>query len=156
MRTTNLFLGRGFTLLEALLAAAIVAVLALVALPAYSDYVERTRVAQAVTDLRALESQIKAFHLDNRDYPNDLAVIGAAGKLDPWRRPYRYLVFRTVSDIGQARKDKNLVPINSEFDLYSAGKDGDSQPPLVAKPSRDDVVRANDGAFTGLASDYAQ
>jgi general secretion pathway protein G len=65
-------------------------------------------------------------------------------------------VFRTPSDTGKARKDKNLVPINSEFDLYSAGRDGDTLPPLVAKPSRDDVVRANDGRFVGLASTYAQ
>jgi general secretion pathway protein G len=27
-------------------------------------------------------------------------------------------------------------------------------PPLTAKVSRDDIVRANDGAFVGLASEY--
>jgi general secretion pathway protein G len=52
------------------------------------------------------------------------------------------------------RKDKNLVPINSEYDLYSVGPDGDSVPPLTAQPSRDDIVMANDGKFIGLASDY--
>lgn len=147
---------RGFALSELLLVAAMLAVLALLALPAYSNYVERARVSQAVTDLMALEGQIKSYHLDNRDYPDTLSVVGAGGKLDPWGRPYRYLVFRTPSDTGKARKDKNLVPINSEFDLYSAGRDGDTLPPLVAKPSRDDVVRANDGRFVGLASTYAQ
>jgi general secretion pathway protein G len=34
------------------------------------------------------------------------------------------------------------------------GKDGQSSSPLTAKPSRDDIVRANDGRFVGLASDY--
>jgi general secretion pathway protein G len=52
------------------------------------------------------------------------------------------------------RKDRNLVPINSEFDLYSKGKDGDSRPPLPAKPSRDDVLIARDGAYVGLAKDF--
>jgi len=34
------------------------------------------------------------------------------------------------------------------------GKDGASVPPLTAKASRDDIIRANDGRFIGLASDY--
>jgi len=146
----------GFTLVEVLLAVAIVAVLTFVAAPSYSSYVERTRVNQAIIDIVAISAQIKAFELDNRDVPDNLSQIGAAGKLDPWGRPYVYLAFRQPKDKGKARKDKNLVPINSDFDLYSVGKDGDSSAPLTAKPSRDDVVRANDGAFVGLASDYTQ
>jgi len=55
---------------------------------------------------------------------------------------------------GQARKDRNLVPINSDFDLYSVGRDGQSAPALTAKVSQDDVVRANNGGFVGLARDY--
>ena len=45
-------------------------------------------------------------------------------------------------------------PKNSDFDLYSMGKDGASVGPLTAKASRDDVVRASDGRFVGLASDF--
>jgi general secretion pathway protein G len=147
---------RGFSLSELLLACAIVAVLALIALPAYSDYVERGRVSKAVADILAIEAQLKSYHLHNHDYPDNLSIIGASTQRDPWGRPYSYLVFRTPADKGKARKDKNLVPINSEFDLYSSGKDGESTPPLTARRSRDDVVRANDGRFVGLASTYAQ
>jgi general secretion pathway protein G len=46
------------------------------------------------------------------------------------------------------------VPINSDFDLYSVGRDGQSAPALTARVSHDDVVRANDGGFIGLAIDY--
>jgi general secretion pathway protein G len=46
------------------------------------------------------------------------------------------------------------VPINTTYDLYSKGKDGDSSPPLTARASQDDVVRANDGGFIGLGSRY--
>jgi general secretion pathway protein G len=52
------------------------------------------------------------------------------------------------------RRDKNLVPINTDFDLYSVGKDGVTVSPLTAAQSRDDVVRANDGTFIGLGEDY--
>ncbi|MFQ5988854.1 MAG: hypothetical protein ACE5K9_02950 [Candidatus Methylomirabilales bacterium] len=52
------------------------------------------------------------------------------------------------------RKDQFLVPLNSDYDLYSKGKDGQSQPPLTAQARRDDIVRANDGGFVGLAPEY--
>ncbi len=48
------------------------------------------------------------------------------------------------------------MPINSQFDLYSRGRDGASQPPLTAGPSLDDVVLANDGGFVGLAAEYVK
>ena len=49
------------------------------------------------------------------------------------------------------RKDRFLVPINSDYDLYSMGRDGDTKTPLTAKASHDDVIRCNDGEFVGLA-----
>jgi len=58
------------------------------------------------------------------------------------------------SYIGQARKDHFLVPLNSDYDLYSVGKDGESRAPLSAPQSADDVIRANDGAYIGLAANY--
>jgi general secretion pathway protein G len=53
---------------------------------------------------------------------------------------------------GQARKDRFLVPLNDDYDLYSMGKDGTSSPPLTAKVSQDDIIRANNGSYVGLAS----
>jgi general secretion pathway protein G len=52
------------------------------------------------------------------------------------------------------RKDRNLHPLNSEFDLYSIGKDGRSMSALTAQISQDDVIWARDGNFVGLAADY--
>lgn len=143
----------GFTLLELLVAVAILAMLAAIAVPAYLDYVERARVNQAITDIRTLNVLVRKYEDDHHTVPPGLGAIGAAGKLDPWGRPYVYLKLGP-STAGQARKNKNLVPINSEFDLYSAGKNGASQPPLTAKRSLDDVVLANDGGFVGLAAEY--
>lgn len=56
--------------------------------------------------------------------------------------------------IAKARKDRFLVPINSDYDLYSVGPDGQSRPPLNAAASRDDIIRAADGAFYGLAEKF--
>jgi general secretion pathway protein G len=46
------------------------------------------------------------------------------------------------------------VPINSDFDFYSMGKDGRTTAPLTAAQSQDDVIRASDGGFIGLGKDY--
>lgn len=146
----------GFTLVELLIALAIAAVLAAIALPAYSSYVERARVNQAIADIRMLNVMLRKYEDDHRDVPGGLAAIGAAGRLDPWGRPYVYLKLEGKSTMALSRKNKNLVPINSDFDLYSQGKDGASLPPLTAKRSLDDIVLANDGGFAGLASDYVQ
>jgi len=56
--------------------------------------------------------------------------------------------------IAKARKDRFLVPINSDYDLYSMGSDGESKPALQNPVSRDDVIRASDGAYIGLAERY--
>ena len=55
---------------------------------------------------------------------------------------------------GMARKDRFLVPINSTYDLYSMGADGKSVLPLTATYSHDDIIRANDGTYIGLAELY--
>ena len=90
--------------------------------------------------------------------PDSLDDIGWGNRLDPWGSPYQYLKFKRNKQgkviPGQARKDRFLVPLNSAYDLYSMGADGDSKGPLTAKASRDDVLRAGDGAFVGLASDF--
>ena len=45
-----------------------------------------------------------------------------------------------------------MVPINEFFDLYSMGADGKSVSPLTAQASHDDIIRAYDGQYVGIAS----
>lgn len=56
--------------------------------------------------------------------------------------------------IAMARKDKFLVPINSDYDLYSMGPDGETHPSLNVKGGKDDVIRAANGSFYGLAEKF--
>lgn len=145
--------GRAFTTIEILVALGLFGVVVALALPAYGAYKERVRTAQAVQDILGMQAKITLYIADNRTPPPDLAAVGLGRALDPWGRAYRYYNIET-GKIGKARKNHNLVPINSDYDLYSSGPDGNSVGPLTAKPSRDDIVRANNGAFVGRASDY--
>jgi len=144
---------RGLTLIELLTILAIIGILATIASLVYANFTEQARIARAVADISILSSEISTFESMNERLPNDLAEIGRSTLLDPWGRPYEYLNF-AIGPSGQRRKDHALVPINTDYDLYSKGKDGGSQPPLTASASRDDVVRANDGQYIGLASGY--
>ena len=144
---------RGLTLVELVLIVAIIGVLATLALTTYGGYRDRLKIDQAVSDVMVISLSVTEFKSENNRLPIDLAEIGQSAALDPWGNPYQYVNHATASK-GQFRKDKNIVPINSDFDLYSNGKDGASEAPLTAKQSRDDIIRANDGAFIGLASAY--
>ena len=144
----------GLTLVELLLAMAIFALLVQIGYTSYQSYLDRTKVAQAKADIRAIETAIADYEIDNQVLPDDLSQIGMGNLLDPWGNPYQYLNIATTKGKGKVRKDHALVPINSDYDLYSKGKDGKSVSPLTAKPSRDDVVRGRNGQFVGLASDF--
>ncbi len=144
----------GFTLLELVFVVAIIAILTAIAIPSHRSYLDKADVLKAVGEIRELEGQIDTFRAEFGAYPNGLADVGEAGRLDPWGSPYEYLNLANAGTQGKARKDKSLVPINSTYDLYSKGADGQSKGPLTAKVSHDDIIRANDGAFVGLGSDY--
>ena len=159
MNTVNLrkhkriHLVSGFTLVELLIAMAIIGVLAAIAIPAYQDYKEKARVYQAVTEISTMASKIGQHWQDARSYPDSLADIGLGAKLDPWGYPYRYLNLDKKGN-GGARRDKNLNPLNTDFDLYSVGKDAKTKLPISQKDSLDDVIRVYDGKFVNLASEF--
>ena len=139
-----------FTLIELILVVAIIGVLASLGVPQFQQAVEDARVARAIGDIEAIQAEL--ISLDS--LPTSLAAINRDSYKDPWDRPYVYLNLQGANGNGGARKDHFLVPLNTDFDLYSLGKDGKSAGPLSAKVSADDVIRANNGGYVGLASRY--
>jgi general secretion pathway protein G len=144
----------GFTLIELLIIFALIGIIAAIAVPNLVQVFEKARLKRAALDIQMIELDLSDYTRTYDELPDSLADLHEQLPLDPWGRPYRYLVFRGPGWRSQARKDRFLVPINSEYDLYSVGKDGESKPPLQNKVSRDDFIRANDGAYLGLGRDY--
>ncbi len=145
---------KGMTLLELVIVIAIIGILAAISVPYYYSYIDRARYVRVIENLRLIDLECIAFHIQFDRYPNTLAEIGLGGMTDPWENPYQYLNIATATGNGKLRKDHNNVPVNNDFDLYSMGRDGKSVSPFTAKASRDDIVRANDGNFFGRVSDY--
>lgn len=140
------------TLLELVVTMATIAVLASLAFPAYQAQVNRSRVSQAIADIKQIEMKLERYFTDRGRFPATLPEAGLT-LVDPWGNAYRYLNMDGAS-VGQVRKDHALHPLNTDYDLYSMGADGDSASPLTARKSRDDIIRARNGSFVGLASDY--
>lgn len=144
----------GFTLIEIVIVVAMIGTLAAIAVPVFTAYADKTKISRAITDIKEMTLKIEEYNVENGTLPTSLADMGYGGKRDPWGNSYKYLKISKATSKASLRKDKNLVPINSDYDLYSKGKDGASQAPLTAAASMDDIVRANNGGYVGLAADY--
>ena len=147
---------RGWTLVEIVIALAVMGLLVGIAVPLFGQYKERARVSRAITEIRVLEAAVDRYIAEFQRVPNRLDSIVNPIPTDPWGNPFQFLKLLDAppSTKGQARKDKSLVPINSDYDLYSVGPDGVTAAPLTAKASRDDIIRANDGGYVGVAEGY--
>lgn len=147
---------QGMGLIDLMLAVIIASLLMAVAVPAYDQFIDRARVARAIGDIGSISIAIERFGIKNNSrLPNSLNELLMDVPFDPWGAPYQYLnIVAAGPGNGAFRKDGKLNPLNSDFDLYSVGSDGESMGPLSASASRDDIVRANNGAFIGLGQDY--
>jgi general secretion pathway protein G len=122
-------LARGFTLIEIVVAIAILAILAAVIVPKVVGKVDDAAVARAKSDVAALLTALNLYKLDNFTYPSteqglDALVTKPGGQpearnwkqggyieqlpKDPWGRDYQML------SPGQ----------HGEVDVFSLGKDG--------------------------------
>lgn len=74
-------LTRGFTLLELMIAVAIIAILAAIALPSYNEYVARSMIVEGTAGLADMRVRMEQFYQDNRNY--DGAACGTCGAACP-------------------------------------------------------------------------
>lgn len=144
----------GFTLVEILVVVALMGTIMAIGLPMYAQALNKARVTRAIADIKNISLTVTTAQMSTGTYPASLAEVNCAQIRDPWGNPYQYLRLTGLKGVAGARKDKNLVPINSDFDLYSMGPDGKTSTALTAKMSKDDIVRANNGGFIGVAADY--
>jgi general secretion pathway protein G len=158
---------RGYTLRDLLITMVIASILVAVATPMYGDNgpdcdntdsrqgpLMRAKIGKVTVDIGLIHIEATKFVLSNNRYPDDLAEIGLDGLEDPWGNPYQYLLVEGLGNDGAVRKDHDLKPVNSYFDVYSMGPDGDTASPFTSNLGKDDIVMANDGSYFGLACQY--
>jgi len=120
-------LARGFTLIEIMVVVVILGILAALIAPNVISRIDDAQIVKVQQDLRAIESALKLYRLDNFRYPDTEEGLDAlvtppqdpnarwptGGYLerlpkDPWDNPYVY-----------------MHPGNQgQFDIYTLGRDG--------------------------------
>ena len=149
---------RGFTLIELMLVATIMGSLAALAIPNVGRVMEETKVVEAMSDIRIIAATARDYKLVNGVYPDAIDKFGFKDSLDPWGNNYEYLLIEGQFEVyppgKKPKQDRFLRPINRDFDVYSKGPDGQTSDNLTDPPSLDDIIRANDGGFVGIAEEY--
>ncbi len=127
----------GFTLIEVMLVVAIIGTLSAIAIPNFIAYRYKATIVRVISEIRILETKIAVYLIDNDNLPDNVSDVSSGNITDPWGNPYRYLrIDGGSAPPGQRRKDRFLVPVNSDYDLYSMGRDGESTPPFTGPMSR--------------------
>ncbi len=95
---------RGFTLIEAMITVAIIAILSSIALPAYFDYLRRGQLPEAFNHLADYRVKLEQYYQDNRNYGTakcaDVAAPPSWANFAPGTA--RYFAFGcTLTDGGQ-------------------------------------------------------
>lgn len=125
--TTSPFAQRGFSIIEIMVAIAIIAIMAGTIGPKLFGNIEKANKTRAKSDIQTIGGALDIYRLDNHDYPTTdqgiEALLSPPSDLDggtwngpylkkapkdPWNRDYQYL------SPGE----------NGDYDLYSLGKDG--------------------------------
>jgi prepilin-type N-terminal cleavage/methylation domain-containing protein len=147
----------GFTLIELLIVMAIISVLSTIGFYQYSSFIQRTKVTKAIADVKEIARLIDDFQERNGRYPASLDDLERGPFRDPWGNLYQYVNIseddKKGADKQKARRDRNQKPINTYYDLWSNGADGDYQQQVNGAKSRDDIICAWDGSFVGLGKD---
>jgi general secretion pathway protein G len=153
---------QGFTQIELIVVIGVLAVLTLIGMRVYSHFIDKAKNTRAIAELRVLEKEILEFWHTNDRLPDNLGELDRAAMLDPWKTPYQYINFDTAPDSEEKRRTKGNKgkgkgkgdPLNVDYDLFSKGKDRTCASVLTDDTSKDDIIRADDGSYTGLASGY--
>jgi len=154
MRRSRSRNSQGFTMIELLIVVAVIMIIAAIAIPNLVSAIYIAKVARAVSEITNIEEAVDLYQSINNVLPDNLSQVGYGNLLDPWGDPYEYVNHATGHGNGTTRLDHFNVPLNSDFDIYSNGKDRMSSASIAASDSQDDVIRASDGSYKGLASQF--
>ena len=112
-----------FTLIEVVVVIVILVTLASVATPMYMNYIKKSKVATAKTQIKLLDDALQQYKLDVGTYPSDLqGLMENIDQSEKWDGPY--IKPRVPLDPWGGEYQYIFPGEHGEFDIYSFGADG--------------------------------
>ena len=112
-----------FTLIEVVVVIVILVTLASVATPMYMNYIKKSKIATAKTQIKLLDDALQQYKLDVGTYPSDLrGLMENIDQSEKWEGPY--IKPRVPLDPWGAEYNYVFPGDHGEFDIYSLGADG--------------------------------
>lgn len=65
---------KGFTLIELMIVVVVIGILASIALPSYTDYILRSKLSEATSELASMRAKLEQYFQDNRTYVGGCAA----------------------------------------------------------------------------------
>ena len=93
----------GFTLIELLIAMVVLAILATIAYPTYTEFVMRSRIIDATSQLNDYRTRMEQAFQDNRRYDNPAGICAVTAQipaLDPARDNFGFACTFTAGALG--------------------------------------------------------
>lgn len=139
----------GFTLVELMVVVAILGVLATMAIPLFNGYMKTVKNGACTADIRSIDKAIQAYVIEKNALPASLNDLGMGNPLDPWQRPFEFQVLGPGPAPAPLQDEVLGDRLNMDYDLYSKGEDGLSDPVSGTPGNADDIVRSSDGVYVG-------
>ena len=114
MKFLSLSTSRGFTLIELLVVVLIISILAAIALPQYEIAVEKSRMTEAVTNVRILSDAAERYLLAIGSCPTDLTKLDVS--VASSSKYFRYAVMTNGNNICQAYAER--LPSTTKYQIY--------------------------------------
>ena len=112
-----------FTLIEVVVVIVILVTLASVATPMYMNYIKKSKIATAKTQIKLLDDALQQYKLDVGTYPSDLqGLMENIDQSEKWDGPY--IKPRVPLDPWGGEYQYIFPGEHGEFDIYSFGADG--------------------------------
>ena len=101
----------GFTIIELMIVVVVIAVISAIALPSYTDYITRSKFAEAYAHLADLRVKMEQFYLDNRRYSTNAGggTCGIPGGNTPTAQGAKYFDFTCASSTANAAGDQAYI-----------------------------------------------
>jgi general secretion pathway protein G len=88
------------------------------------------------------------------ELPREVTVVETEALVTSIASARSFDLYVGVATETTRRRDRFMFPLNDDYDLFSLGPDGRTSVSLGEGVGLDDVIRANNGGFFGVASEY--